>query len=134
MSEPNPCLDCGVCCAHFRVSFYWAEADDSPGGHVPVAMTEHLQQHWRCMKGTNAPKPRCAALLGEIGQGVRCTIYAERPSPCREFPVYLQDGAPNEACQRLRAGIGLLPLLPLVREHPLKPVQPAPQPDLPQAA
>ena len=24
----NPCVTCGACCAHFRVSFYWAEADD----------------------------------------------------------------------------------------------------------
>ncbi|THB82127.1 YkgJ family cysteine cluster protein, partial [Pantoea allii] len=26
MSEiSNPCVSCGACCAHFRVSFYWAE-------------------------------------------------------------------------------------------------------------
>jgi hypothetical protein len=30
----NPCVSCGACCAHFRVSFYWAEADDAPGGIV----------------------------------------------------------------------------------------------------
>ena len=129
MSEPNPCLDCGVCCAHFRVSFYWTEADDVPGGQVPVSMTEHVQQHLRCMKGTNDRPPRCAALMGEIGRGVRCTIYAQRPSPCREFPVYLDDGTPNEACQRLRAGIGL-PLLTSL--NPEKPV--VPEPDFPRVA
>ncbi|OZZ73507.1 zinc/iron-chelating domain-containing protein, partial [Klebsiella pneumoniae] len=26
MSEINPCMTCGACCAYFRVSFYWAEA------------------------------------------------------------------------------------------------------------
>ncbi|MEG6657786.1 YkgJ family cysteine cluster protein, partial [Pseudomonas aeruginosa] len=25
MSTDNPCLTCGACCAHFRVSFYWGE-------------------------------------------------------------------------------------------------------------
>lgn len=126
MSAFNPCLDCGVCCAHFRVSFYWAEGDDTPDGHVPVAMTEHLNLHLRCMKGTNDRPPRCSALMGDIGHGVRCTIYPVRPSPCREFPVYLPDGAPNEACQRLRASIGLAPL------EPLSPITPAP--DCPRAA
>lgn len=32
MDAYNPCLDCGICCTHFRISFYWAEADDTPGG------------------------------------------------------------------------------------------------------
>ncbi|MBR7358785.1 YkgJ family cysteine cluster protein, partial [Klebsiella pneumoniae] len=26
MSDINPCMTCGACCAYFRVSFYWAEA------------------------------------------------------------------------------------------------------------
>ncbi|MFO5452169.1 YkgJ family cysteine cluster protein, partial [Klebsiella pneumoniae] len=25
MSEINPCMTCGACCAYFRVSFYCAE-------------------------------------------------------------------------------------------------------------
>ena len=41
MSEINPCMTCGACCAYFRVSFYWAEADDA-GGPVPSALTEPL--------------------------------------------------------------------------------------------
>ncbi|NMF88320.1 hypothetical protein [Aromatoleum petrolei] len=32
MSDPNPCLDWGVRCVNFRVSFYWGEGDDAPGG------------------------------------------------------------------------------------------------------
>ena len=27
MSNLNPCMTCGACCAFFRVSFYWAEAN-----------------------------------------------------------------------------------------------------------
>ncbi|ENO4720751.1 YkgJ family cysteine cluster protein, partial [Escherichia coli] len=41
MSNPNPCMTCGACCAFFRVSFYWAEADDA-GGNVPVSLTEQI--------------------------------------------------------------------------------------------
>ncbi len=24
----NPCINCGACCAYFRVSFYWAESTE----------------------------------------------------------------------------------------------------------
>lgn len=106
----SPCLACGACCAHFRVSFYWTEADDAPGGHVPAALTEHVQQHLRCMRGTNGAPRRCVALQGEIGRAVHCAIYAQRPSPCREFEPWRDDGAPNADCQRLRAARSLPPL------------------------
>ncbi|MCB1889235.1 MAG: YkgJ family cysteine cluster protein [Rhodocyclaceae bacterium] len=112
MSETNPCLGCGICCTHFRISFYWAEADDAPGGTVPAGMTEKLNDFLRCMKGSNSLPRRCTALQGEVGVGVSCSIYAQRPSPCREFPVYLEDGSPNPRCDSLRATIGLPPLLP----------------------
>ncbi len=113
MSDPNPCLDCGICCTHFRISFYWAEADDAPGGFVPAHMTEKLNHHLRCMKGSNDVPRRCSALRGEPGVEVFCTIYERRPTPCREFPVYLEDGMPNPKCDELRAKIDLPPLEPL---------------------
>ena len=50
-------------------------------------MTEDLTEFRRCMKGTSQKHPRCAALLGEVGSAVRCTIYEGRPSPCREFGI-----------------------------------------------
>lgn len=62
MSEINPCMTCGACCAYFRVSFYWAEADDA-GGLVPSALTEPLTPFLRCMSGTNQRQSRCAACL-----------------------------------------------------------------------
>lgn len=110
MSEPNPCLDCGACCAHFRVSFYWAEGDDAPGGWVPVALTEALNLHLRCMKDTAVEPRRCVALAGEVGRQVSCSIYVNRSSPCREFPAFIEDGTPNPKCNELRARIGLAPL------------------------
>lgn len=112
----NPCVTCGACCAHFRVSFYWAEADDAPGGTVPVELTEDVNGLMRCMKGSNQPLPRCAALEGCIGEHVRCTIYAQRPTPCREFGVTWERGTLRfsadelERCNQARAAWGLPPL------------------------
>ena len=100
----NPCVTCGACCAHFRVSFYWAEADDAPGGTVPTALTEDITSLLRCMKGTNQREPRCAALEGEIGREVRCGIYERRPGPCHELE------AGSDACNRARRRHGLAPL------------------------
>ncbi|NDL62430.1 YkgJ family cysteine cluster protein [Acerihabitans arboris] len=112
MSENgNPCMSCGACCAWFRVSFYWAEGDDG-GGVVPNALTEPLTPFLRCMAGTNGRSPRCRALEGEVGKSVRCTIYAGRPSPCREFTMAGEQGRPNDACDRARAHYGLPPLAP----------------------
>lgn len=113
MEVMNPCLACGLCCVHFRVSFYWGEADDAPCGYVPQALTEPLTPHLRCMKGTNQVPRRCVALAGKVGEEVGCTIYAQRPGPCREFPSHFADGTPNPKCDELRASIGLPALQPL---------------------
>jgi hypothetical protein len=101
MSHTSPCLSCGACCASYRVSFYWAEADDAPGGTVPVPLTEAFTPHLRVMRGTWARTPRCIALSGTVGQRVSCTIYDQRPSPCRA----VMPGDPY--CQRARARHGL---------------------------
>lgn len=105
----NPCLSCAACCAAFRVSFYWTEADDAPGGRVPAEHTEQLNAHLRCMKGTNAKAPHCAMLAGGVPGGL-CTIYENRPSPCREVEPYEADGSPGEKCSRARAIHHLPPL------------------------
>ncbi|WP_092507633.1 YkgJ family cysteine cluster protein [Xenorhabdus mauleonii] len=105
----NPCISCGACCSYFRVSFYWAEAEDG-GGTVPVSRTEKLNDFMRCMKGTNEPRPRCINLCGEIGKSVSCSIYHNRPSPCREFPQAWETNDYNENCDRARAAHGLPPL------------------------
>lgn len=95
------CQTCGACCAYFRVSFYWAEADDAPGGTVPAGLTESINPHMRCMQGTNAKQPRCVALGGQVGQQVACTIYDKRSSSCKE----LMPG--DEKCLKARAHHGL---------------------------
>lgn len=126
MSTPNLCQLCGACCAYFRVSFYWSEADPRLGGTVPPEMTHKLDAFHACMIGTDRAQPRCVALDGIIGEAVNCTIYADRPSPCREFGVDWVDGmlvftpADLERCTRARARYGLPPLL----SEPLDPLLP----------
>lgn len=101
-STEHPCLRCGACCATYRVSFYWAEADER--GLSP-RQTEKLNHFYSCMAGTNQPSPRCHALLGTVGERVACTVYEQRTSPCRE----LQAG--DDKCNRARALHGLPPLI-----------------------
>ncbi|MFC0225847.1 YkgJ family cysteine cluster protein [Serratia aquatilis] len=110
MSEiHNLCISCGACCSYFRVSFYWAEAEDG-GGSVPLSFTEPLSPFLRCMQGTNSRSPRCKALTGEIGKAVSCSIYHYRPSPCRKFEQSGVNGLRNEACDRARERFHLPPL------------------------
>lgn len=101
-SDQNPCLHCGACCATFRVSFYWAEAEAL---HLPAALTEQLNPFYSCMAGTNRPAPRCHALYGTVGGAVACSVYHQRPSPCHEL------AAGDEKCNRARARHGLPPLM-----------------------
>lgn len=110
-AQPSPCLDCGACCASFRVSFYWGESDEHPGGTVPAALTTPVAPMRLAMRGTDRTTPRCTALDGEIGRSVSCRIYARRPSPCREFNWHGEQGERNERCNRARQRHGL-PLLP----------------------
>ncbi len=101
------CQRCGACCASFRVSFYWAEADDAPGGTVPAAWTRKVNAHLRCMQGTEVHPVRCVALEGHVGQSVACGIYAQRSSTCR-------DVQPGDAqCLRARQRHGLPPTMTL---------------------
>ena len=106
----NPCLCCGACCAYYRASFYWAEADDAPGGSVPAVMTVQVSTMQRAMRGTDKGQPRCCALQGEIGQAVYCAIHPLRASPCREFTPSWENQLPNPQCDKARQAWGLAPL------------------------
>jgi uncharacterized protein len=135
----NPCLSCGACCAYYRASFYWAEADGTPGGTVPVELTEKLNDFRRVMKGTSQKDPRCIALLGEIGQSVGCSIYELRSSVCYDFDVSWLHGVRNERCDQARIAWGLEPLPVLATvggdspDEPKRTTPPRRQP-LPRAA
>ena len=121
LSEYNPCMYCGACCAFYRASFYWAEANDVPGGIVPVELTEKLNNIRRVMKGTNQPEPRCIALEGTIGIQVNCAIYEKRPGICRDFKISYEDGSYHEGCDVARITWGLPPMEPPFINKPTKP-------------
>jgi hypothetical protein len=87
------CVDCGACCASFRVSFYWGETDAHDHGSVPVELTTPVSLHHVCMKGTEQKPVRCIALMGEVGKQVSCNIYQQRSSTCREFEAGSEDCA-----------------------------------------
>ncbi|MFN4291739.1 MAG: YkgJ family cysteine cluster protein [Permianibacter sp.] len=97
----SPCQACGACCATFRVSFYWAEADQR---RLPVELIEPVNPWLACLRGTWAAQPRCQALQGEVGRHVSCTVYDARPDPCRD----VQPG--DEKCRKARDKHGLPPL------------------------
>jgi Fe-S-cluster containining protein len=98
----NPCLSCGACCMTYRVSFYWAEADQLG---IPAELTEQVTPHIACMAGTSGGNPRCAALGAGSAGPMACGVYERRPSPCRE----LEPG--DDKCQKARACHGLPPLI-----------------------
>lgn len=125
----NPCIRCGACCAHFRVSFYCGEIAGDNGGTVPAELVSQVSPLRGCMKGTEYGGQRCIALRGELGKpGIHCAIYEQRPSPCREFQAWFDDGTPNPDCQRVRAGIGLPPLPPRHNDNDLDPFNNPPRP------
>lgn len=102
MSDSNPCLSCGACCAHFRVSFFWGECQ-SAGGLMPDDQVVLITPQRVAMRGTDSKPARCNALMGDVGQGVRCTLYKERSSTCREFEASWVNGEHNPQCTRIAA-------------------------------
>lgn len=109
--RPDPCQRCGACCASFRVSFYRGEAVPGPGA-VPEHLVEDVSPFLVAMAGTTRRPPRCVALEGELGQQVSCSIYALRPSTCREFAASWSSGEHEPRCDAARARVGLGPLTP----------------------
>jgi uncharacterized protein len=113
--ERETCQSCGACCASFRVSFYWSEAQ-----RIDESLIEKITPHLCCMRGTNSPNPRCAALRGELGGQVSCSIYEHRSSTCRSVEIG------DEKCDRARARHGLpavrRALGSMVREAELTPI------------
>lgn len=111
-SKLNPCLTCGACCHYFRISFYEGEL---LAGFPPEGLTEPLGRPYSCMKGTREGG-RCVALEGTVGVDIKCTIYSERPSVCREYEVWNELGEVNPRCNKARAKHNL-PELPKTKKE-----------------
>ena len=71
-------------------------------GIVPAQLTTKLTDHLACMKGTEKGGAPCIALRHTQEEGWRCSIYENRPTPCREFNILNEDGTPNPDCERLQ--------------------------------
>ena len=110
MSQQNPCMRCGACCAIYRVTFDYHEADTFPGGGIPSYLIFKLDGTRWAMSGTEKRPIRCQALSGEIGRSVHCTIYNRRPTNCRMFLAVGENNAVNSLCDQARATYGLMPL------------------------
>ena len=110
--KPHPCQKCGACCASFRVSFYWREAETQDQKNaVPQGLWVDTTSRFRCMKGTDVKyNPKCVALKGRIGDFVNCEIYENRPSPCRDFKASYEIGQHVPRCDEAREKHGLKPL------------------------
>lgn len=104
------CQTCGACCAAYRVDFHLAELEGGAyawEGGIPQVMTVPVTRQLVRMQGTDASPPRCVALEGEVGVGVSCSRYGQRPSPCREFNPLAELGITDAACARARKMHGL---------------------------
>lgn len=105
MSTPvHPCLRCGMCCQNYRVEFSVYELQ-SMGGREPDALTHEAGGNRYRMNGTERHPVRCVA-LADLGNGcIGCSIYEQRPQPCRDFPFA------SYGCHDVRAKFGLPPLM-----------------------
>ncbi|NMG63704.1 YkgJ family cysteine cluster protein [Azoarcus indigens] len=104
------CTRCGACCASFRVDFHPSELASACDGGVPDELTLPLTAQLVRMRGTDDGPPRCVALQGTIGVEVGCSIYGQRPSPCRDFAPYAALGIGEDGCDRARRRHGMAPL------------------------
>lgn len=103
----HPCLTCGACCTQYRVAFHWLESDAAVAGGVPSALTEPLDTHRLCMRGTYSAPIRCVALDADIGVYSRCSIHARRPSVCREVDASWEFGVASAQCDKARIAHGM---------------------------
>ena len=99
----HPCLRCGACCASLRVAFHWSEARPANPLGVPEALVVPLRRHELVMRGSESPPARCEALRGQVGRDAACSIYPQRPSPCRDLGAAWENGDPSPQCDRARA-------------------------------
>ena len=80
---------------------YWREAEQR--GLDPATLVQ-ISPWQVCFQGTAQQPVRCVNLDGEVGCGVACRIYEQRPTPCRSVEIG------DEKCLVARTAHGLPPL------------------------
>lgn len=108
----HPCQTCGACCSIYRVAF---DASEVLHGslNVPRDLAFRVDSKTLAMKTTRPGVQRCVALTGHIGKNVSCSIYLNRPSPCRKFTASFEDGLHHPRCDEARLARGLPALTPV---------------------
>lgn len=89
------CQTCGACC---RAAYHSVTVEDDDA--VIAAHPELIVRRDSYIE-LRRNSDRCAALLGSVASGFTCSIYSERPRPCREFELG------GEHCLVARRRVGL---------------------------
>ena len=84
---------------------------------MPDHLTVQVSPFHVAMLGTDSKPARCVGLLGDVGCGVRCSMYEQRSSSCREFEASWENGVHNPRCDDARKAHGLPPLVPPLQPH-----------------
>jgi hypothetical protein len=71
------CQDCGACCAFSAEWPRFTVEDDEDLERIPGEFVNAGGSGMRC------EGDRCSALVGEVGVGTACGVYAVRPEVCR---------------------------------------------------
>ncbi len=81
---------------------------------MPDHLTVQVSPFHVAMLGTDSKPARCVGLLGDVGCGVRCSMYEQRSSTCREFEASWENGEHNPHCDAARAAAGAAAAAPSV--------------------
>lgn len=95
-SDSDICQACGACCAYSSQWPRFTLEDDATIAHIPENLVT--------LTGMRCLGDRCAALYGQLGEAVSCSIYAVRPEVCRDCEIG------DDACTMARERHGLPPL------------------------
>lgn len=74
---------------------------------MPIELTEKLDPHRLAMRYSDAAARRCIGLQGTIGEAAHCSIYAQRPSVCREVQPSWETGTVSAQCDKARLAHGM---------------------------
>ena len=86
---------------------------------MPDELVASISPSRVAMLGTDCKPTRCISLEGTVGSEVKCSIYNERSSTCREFEASWENGEANVDCDAARAAFGL-PALQSAYEIPFE--------------
>ena len=79
-ADPSACLTCGACCCHYRVSFYWQEAEQRGLEDKDLVQVTPLRV---CFRGMGPPRRPVGHVTGGGGSRAMCSQLQPLPTPIR---------------------------------------------------